>query len=129
MARILIVDDEGSDRLLAQTILARAGHEVVVAAASENALMQHLERAADVVVTDLQILDVDGLELIAMLRVLLPAPAIIAVSSMGDAKLELALELGAQITLAKPVDPISLREAVDDVLSQQALADQLRTVS
>ena len=122
MARILIVDDGDSDRLLEQTILVNAGHEVTVASSGEQALMYYLELGVDVVVTDLHMPEVDGFELIAMLRVLLPCPAIIAVSSMGQRQLDLARELGAQIALHKPVTAAVLSQAVDDVLRQEAIA-------
>jgi len=122
MARILIVDDGESDRLLEQTILAQAGHQVTVAASGQQGLMHFLEEGVDVVVTDLHMPEVDGFELIAMLRVLIPCPAIIAVSSMGQRQLDLAREMGAQIALPKPVDGATLRTAVEDVLQREALA-------
>jgi CheY-like chemotaxis protein len=122
VARILIVDDGASDRLLEQTILTQAGHQVAVAASGQQALMQYLEDGVDVVVTDLHMPEVDGFELIAMLRVLIPTPAIIAVSSMGQRQLDLARELGAQIALPKPIDGPALRKAVEDVLRREALA-------
>ncbi len=84
--------------------------------------MQYLEDGVDVVVTDLHMPEVDGFELIAMLRVLIPTPAIIAVSSMGQRQLDLARELGAQIALPKPIDGPALRKAVEDVLRREALA-------
>ena len=67
VARVLIVDDEESDRLLQRTILERAGHEIFVAADGEEALREYEDNRIDVVVADLQMPRVHGFELIAAL--------------------------------------------------------------
>ena len=116
MARILIVDDEESDRLLEQTILEQAGHEIFLAADGEEALREYVENGIDVVVTDLQMPEVHGFELIDLLRDVSPPPRIIAVSGMGPYQLEMAKHLGAKFTLGKPIDADKLIAAVDQVL-------------
>ncbi len=112
MARILIVDDEEHDRLLPQQILERAGHETVLASDGEEALDLYRDSAVDVVVTDLQMPRVNGLELIRALRALSPPPAIIALSGAGYAQLRTAQAAGADATLNKPVDPQGLLTAI-----------------
>ena len=115
MARILIVDDEETDLLLMQSVLARAGHETHVAASGEEALRTYLalDGELDVVVTDLHMRDVHGFELISILREFDPAPRVIAVSSTGAFQLHMAESLGAGWTLRKPLDPALLLDAVD----------------
>ena len=112
MPRILIVDDEETDLLLMQSILARAGYETEVAVTGEDALRQYLNESVDVVVTDLQMPDVHGFELITILREFENPPAVIAVSGTGPFQLHMAEALGARWTLTKPVTPDLLLDAV-----------------
>lgn len=112
MARILIVDDDESDRLYLQAILERAGHETCFAHDGSDALRQFETDGIDVVVTDLQMPEVHGFELITVLRDVQPPPAVIAVSGTGTFQLHMAEALGAKWTLSKPVDPLLLLDAV-----------------
>lgn len=118
MARILIVDDVESDRVVQVAILTKAGHEVLSASDGEPALRQHLERGVDLVITDLQMPDVHGFELIAMLRDLSPSPPVIAVSGTGEFQLDMARQLGAAASVSKPIDAVTLLQAVQEVLGE-----------
>jgi len=117
MTRVMIVDDEEADRLLMQAVLARAGYETVLAVSGEDALRQYLEAEVDVVVTDLQMQDVHGFELISILREFDPAPHVVAVSATGPFQLHMAEALGARWTLRKPLDPELLVDAVRRALA------------
>ena len=97
-------------------ILERAGHEIFFAADGEEALREYVENGIDVVVTDLQMPEVHGFELIDLLRDVSPPPRIIAVSGTGPYQLEMAKNLGAMFTLGKPIDADKLIAAVDQVL-------------
>lgn len=119
MARILIVDDEEGDRLIAQAILARAGHETFFAHDGEDALKQYAMKGIDLVLTDLQMPEVHGFELISVLRDFADPPALVAVSSTGQFQLQMAEALGARYTLVKPLTPELLLDAID-----RALADR-----
>ncbi len=112
MAKILIVDDDEADRIVLGTILKRAGHETFFAKDGEEALREYGGHAIEVVLTDLQMPKVHGLELITVLRDLSPRPAIIAISGTGPDQLDMAQAVGADGTLTKPVDPAELLNAV-----------------
>lgn len=114
VARILIVDDEETDRLLIQGVLARAGYETFVAVSGEDALRRYLDLdgEVDIVVTDLHMQDVHGFELISILREFEPPPQIIALSATGPFQLHMAESLGARWTLRKPLNPALLIDAV-----------------
>ena len=120
MARILIVDDEEGDRLLAQAILERAGHETFFAHDGEEALREYALRGVDLVLTDLHMPEVHGFELITVLRDFAKPPAIVAVSGTGQFQLQMAEALGARYTLNKPINPELLLDAIDRALADAA---------
>ncbi len=122
MARILIVDDEESDRLIEQTILERHGHETFLAADGEEALRKYQLKGIEVVITDLQMPGMHGFELITALRDFSLQPSIIAVSGTGPDQLHMANALGAKFTLSKPLDADKLIAAVEQVLAVRARA-------
>ena len=113
MASILVVDDDESDRFVLSAILGRAGHETFFAEDGRDAVSVYGATDIDVVVTDLEMPALHGLELITLLRELSPRPAIIAISGTGSAQLDMAAAIGADATLTKPVDPEELLRAVE----------------
>jgi CheY-like chemotaxis protein len=117
---VLVVDDEEADRVVLRTILERASHTVWVAKDGAEALSQFQGNGIEVVVTDLQMNQVHGLELITILREFSPRPQIIAISGTGEAQLDMARMLGASRTLQKPVLPDVLLGMVADLVSSKA---------
>ena len=122
MARLLVVDDDEGDRVVLRTILERAMHQVWVATDGDEALTQFQGNKIDVVITDLQMANVHGLELITILRDLSPRPGIIAISATGEAQLDMARMMGASYTLQKPIRPDQLLNAVADLARGAAKA-------
>jgi CheY-like chemotaxis protein len=120
VARLLVVDDEESDRVVLRTILERAHHEVFLANDGDEALEVLEGKGIDVVITDLQMRNVHGLQLITILRDYEPRPGIIAISSTGEFQLDMARALGARKALTKPVMPMVLLAAVTEVLASRA---------
>jgi CheY-like chemotaxis protein len=118
MARILIVDDEESDRLFERSILEQAGHELLFASDGEHALRVFREHPVDVVVTDLAMPHLNGLQLIRSLLEEDEHARIIAVSGVSPEQLPTAEDLGAERTLFKPVDPGKLLRTVDELLDE-----------
>ena len=112
MAHVLIVEDDQADRTILGSILEGLGHKVYFATDGKHALKIYVKNRIDVVVTDLQMPYVDGLELIMTLRALFPEVAVIAVSGKGPELLAEARSQGVHAALPKPVDPHALLEAV-----------------
>lgn len=120
MASILVVDDDASDRAFLQIVLETDGHDTHLAADGDEALASLADRAIDVVVTDLQMPKMHGLELISLLRDRIPRPAIVAVSGTGEPQLDVAGAVGADTTLTKPVSPEALLDGVRKALAATA---------
>jgi DNA-binding response OmpR family regulator len=117
--RILVVDDNEDLRSTIKALLQADGFDVSVAADGEAALASHRARPADVVVTDLFMPDKDGIETIIELKKLYPLVKIVAMSgwtsTQGSDYLQVAREIGAEVTLQKPFDPAELSRVVRDL--------------
>jgi CheY-like chemotaxis protein len=120
MARILVVDDESALRRTLARYLVRLGHEVQEASDGQEALARVAVQAPDVLITDINMPDTDGIEVLAALRKQGSAVQVIAMSGGGlvDKRmlLDTAALLGAVVTLEKPFALDTLREAIDSIL-------------
>ncbi|HSW27855.1 MAG TPA: response regulator [Longimicrobiales bacterium] len=121
MARILLVDDHDECRRALNRALQRMGHEVTQAADGRQAVAALDGTPHDLVVTDINMPGMDGIELILAVGRRWPGVPIIAVSGGGMLPKELLLDnaavLGAVTTLPKPVDLGELHAAVDRALA------------
>jgi len=115
--KVLVVDDEADARDLVKRILGDCGAEVVVAASAAEALQMLLAEHPDVLVSDIGMPDIDGFELLALIRALgparggdLPALALTAFARSEDRQRALASGFAAHV--AKPVEPSLLLAAV-----------------
>ena len=124
MARLLIVDDEQSDRVILASILEGRGHQVYFASDGEQALKIFQARIIEIVVTDLQMPHVDGLELIMELQALRPQVRIIVVSGTAPERLDAAKNNDVLEALSKPVDPYALLDAVARAASDEQASVQ-----
>jgi len=116
LTRILLVDDEESDRVGLATILEGAGFSVEVAESGNEAIQSFVRNPCRVVVTDVVMMDGDGLDLVRMLRQFRPDASVIAVTGKGSAAVGAARTMGVCQVLEKPVDPDELLGAVRSAL-------------
>jgi CheY-like chemotaxis protein len=120
MPRILIADDDQQIRRLIRRILEPHGHEVTEAADGREAMRLSGEPRPDVLIIDLIMPEMEGLETIREIRADCPHARIIAISGGGmapsEAYLHLAERLGADVCLPKPFGPAQLVEAVNGLL-------------
>ena len=112
MARVLIVEDEPTDRVILAKLLEGTGHEVYFASDGEEAYKTYLKNSIEIVITDLKMPHVDGLVFIKAVRALFPEAVIIAVSGKGEDLLDAALRAGARVALSKPIHPQKLLKAI-----------------
>lgn len=121
MNNILVVDDDAQFAEMMQKALRSFGHEPVMAATARQALRLYDPQTVALVITDLIMPDMEGVELMMALRRLNPKVKIIAVSGGGrnnpDTYLNVAQKLGALKTLAKPFPLETLRLAISDCLA------------
>jgi len=114
---MLVVDDEPTSLELMAKALRRAGHLVVTTSNGVEAQQALSAARFEVVVTDIFMPEMDGLELIRHICGTSPDTPIIAVSGgssiMGQGFLPIALALGADVVLRKPVLPRALCQAVE----------------
>lgn len=121
LSKILVIDDNELVREMVSATLDTAGHEVRHAADGEEGLRIQDEYQADVVVTDMVMPVLDGVETIRRMKRMSPPPAIIAISGSGhlgaDSHLRLARQCGADAILPKPVQRQALLAAVQQILA------------
>lgn len=117
MARVLIVDDEPTDLVFLRSIVEASGHEVYVARDGEKAFKTYLGQSIELVITDLDMPHVDGLEFIESLLALYPEARIVAVSGKGQTLLDEATRTGAIMAFSKPIDPDELVQGLTKAMS------------
>jgi CheY-like chemotaxis protein len=120
VAAVLLVDDDILVRHVVRAFLERAGHRVTEAGNGAEALDVFDEDPPEVVVSDIMMPQMNGLEMMVEMRRRRPGVPLIAMSGGGqpnqtDCALLLARDLGAARTFRKPVDMTALLSAVDEL--------------
>ncbi|HYD94453.1 MAG TPA: response regulator [Noviherbaspirillum sp.] len=118
MARILIIEDTPANMKLAVLILANAGHTVLQAVTAKEGLARARDEHPDLVLMDMQLPDMDGIEATRVLKsdpatAGIPVFAVTASAMKGDR--ERMLESGCDQYIEKPIDYKQLIAAVDTV--------------
>ena len=121
MAVILVVDDMRSMRDLVKAVLAKQGHEVVTREDGEQALAFARSDRADLVITDINMPNMGGVELVTALRKLTDYAAtpilMLTTETTGDKK-QAARDAGANGWIQKPFEPERLVAAVETTLAK-----------
>ena len=135
IASVLIVDDEGATRQLCTDIAAEAGLYTRAASTTEEALETLEQYPIDIVITDLRVPELGGLELLKRIRERYPETAVIVLTQYGT--IENAVEatrLGAVDYVTKPFHVPELRGKIERVVKlldvaqeNRVLREQLRT--
>jgi CheY-like chemotaxis protein len=133
MARILVVDDDQAIRTVAKTVLELSGHEVVIADSGRVGLRKVEDENCDLVIVDIFMPGMDGLETIRLLKQQKPGLPIIVISGLAfwsNAEappdfLSMATKLGATRSLQKPFRAQELLSAVEECLEESVHARRI----
>lgn len=127
--RVLVVEDEASIRRFIKLNLEMAGYEVGEAASGEDALQMVTSFLPDVVVLDLMLPGIDGLEVCRYIRENTPEPLIIMLTAKSqDTDKIMGLELGADDYMVKPFNPFELIARIKAMLRRRDRFEPAKTV-
>ena len=117
--KVLVVDDEDFHRELMQKLLSKLGYQVAVAESAEEAFALLREEKFPVIITDLIMLEMDGVEFCQMLRETDTKTVVIALS--GHTELydtDKLIEAGFDNHLTKPINVETISQAINEGFEQ-----------
>ena len=124
--RILVIDDEPNLRQELSDLLTGVGFDVRSARDGQDGLKQAAAAGVDLVITDILMPDMEGLEFILAIKKAHPEVKIIAISGGGRFKnmsfLEIAKKFGADYAFEKPLPIKQLLTKVTNLINQSAAA-------
>src|SRR5918911_172239 len=127
MANLLIVDDEPGIRQLLTLVFEREGHKVRVAEGGRRALELLRAEPADLIVSDVKMPDMDGIQLLRNVREFLPDVAVVMMTAFATVETAReAFKLGADDFIQKPFDVDELRLIVEKALERLRLVQENR---
>ena len=117
MANILIVDDSSLSRRISRRILEDAGHAVAEAVDGLSALERYALDKPDLVLLDVTMAEMDGLEVLRQLRGMDPAARVVMATADVQASTRALAEAGGAVGfIGKPLTSETVRAAVDGAL-------------
>jgi len=117
--KILVVDDEQNSREGLTKILIKEGFDVVSAESGEAALAEAKKQAFDLIITDLRMPEIAGIDVLEKIREKKPDIGVIIVTAYGEVNSYLkAMTLGAFEYLNKPIKLDELRRVISKALNQ-----------
>lgn len=124
MASVLIIDDDPAIRRVLRRLIEREGHSVTEAENGKMALRRFAGEPADLVISDIYMPEMDGIELLIWLQEAHPETRLIAMSGGGslpaDHLLDAARALGAVAVMEKPFSIDTVRRLLADVAPRPA---------
>jgi CheY-like chemotaxis protein len=128
MARVLIVDDDMAFGRMLSTLLIRRGHQAHHISDASGIVHHGMPLDADVVVTDIFMPGVEGIEIIRSLKAAPPHRAIIAISGGSSAMpgfdpLRAAKAIGADAVLLKPFEAETMLALIDGLVGARPMGD------
>lgn len=117
---LLVVDDQYGVRRLIQELFSQAGYKVSLASNGREALEQVQTNPPVLVLLDMRMPVMDGMEALRLLKQMHPDLPCIMMTAVEDGEqISLALSAGAQACISKPFDIFALRELVEGVLGKE----------
>lgn len=126
MKSVLVIDDDPLIRKTLSSYLSKKGFEALVAEDGEEGLQKYEERIPDLVILDIRLPDVDGLEVLGRIREKNPNASIIIMTAYDDMKTTIeAIKSGAFEYLVKPLDYVELDLTIDKAFQIKSLEDKV----
>jgi two-component system response regulator AtoC len=118
MSRVLVIDDDSSLRFTLEAVLSDAGLVVETSEGGTGGLAAFEARGADVVLTDLAMPDMDGMQVLERMRAADPSVPVLMLTAHGSERVAVtAMKAGAFDYIPKPFDPdeliLAVRRAID----------------
>jgi DNA-binding NtrC family response regulator len=122
MSSILVVEDKDSVRRMLAEALTENGHDVEIARNGRSAIEKAKDARFDLVLTDLKLPEMDGLEVLSAVKDQAAETAVIVMSAYGTIETAVeAMRMGAYDFLTKPFDPGHLNVLIDRALENRRL--------
>ncbi len=123
---ILLVDDEDTIRLFLEKTLREEGYEALTAATGEEALKIAMNELPDLMLLDLKLPDINGIEILKRIKEEIPEVCVIMLTAFGDIETAVsAMKKGAFDFVSKPVNLEQLLMTVQKGLESQKLTREL----
>jgi len=127
--RVVVIDDEVNAAQALETLLREDGYEVERANDARSGLQLVEKNAPDVVLTDLRMPGMNGLELLAKVKEIHPETMVIMMTAYGTVKTAVeAMKRGAEDYLSKPIDVEELEVVIQKALDRKVLLEEARSL-
>jgi DNA-binding NtrC family response regulator len=127
--RIVVIDDEVNAAAALETLLREDGYDVARAHDGRSGLQLLEKHDPDVVLTDLRMPGMDGIELLAKIKEIRPETMVIVMTAYGTVKTAVkAMKLGAEDYLGKPIDVEELEVVLQKALERKGLLEEARSL-
>ncbi|MDT4939416.1 MAG: hypothetical protein QOG80_3087 [Pseudonocardiales bacterium] len=124
MAQVLLVEDDAAIRTALTRALRDQGHGVAAVSSGLPALTAAVEQKPDVVLLDLGLPDIDGADVLSMLRAVSEVPVIVATARDDEAEMVRLLDLGADDYIIKPFTAAQVTARIRAVLRRMGRTDE-----
>jgi DNA-binding NtrC family response regulator len=123
IAKILVIDDEESFRETIRLCLINDGWDLIMASNGEEGIFLFAKENPDVVITDLKMPKMDGLEVLSKLKLLKPNIPVIMLTAFDDVSPTIeAMKIGAYDYISKPIKP----DLFKSIISRALLSNELK---
>jgi len=124
MNRVLVVEDNENNMKLLCLVLEKYGYEPIQAFTGEEGVEKAIAERADLILMDIQLPDISGLEAVKRIRMRddmqkIPIIAITSYAMAGDR--EMILDMGCNGYFEKPIDPLTLMDDIEKIVSSTNL--------
>ncbi|HHN65804.1 MAG TPA: sigma-54-dependent Fis family transcriptional regulator [Nitrospirae bacterium] len=118
--RVLVIDDEAIVRVSCERVLKPEGYEVMVTSRGDEAIELLEKEKYDVVLTDLKMPDMDGMEVLRIIKERWPDIQVVIITGYGTISTAVqAIKMGAYEYIEKPFTPQDILEVVEKAMSER----------